>query len=104
MTVEIWLELRVGVVLLTEQLAGPSASAVEIDENQLVLGFGFGHGLVQGSLEPVLGRSERGQDEDKRKDEESFHFILSSAMILSEIIRPHYYIRDSIEKGYPISR
>jgi hypothetical protein len=103
MRVEIFLELGVGVVLLTEQLAGPSASAVEIDENQLVLGFGFGHGLVQGSLKPVLGRSERGQDKDKRSDLESLHWILSSDLIRGGIIRPHDIIRGALEKGYLIS-
>jgi hypothetical protein len=60
--------------------------------------------LVQGSLEPVLGRSERGQDEDKRSDEESLHWILSSDLIWSGIIRPHNIIRWALEKGYPISR
>jgi hypothetical protein len=87
MTVEIWLEFRVGIILLAEQLACPSASAVEVEENQLVLGFSLGHGLVQGSFEPVLGQSERGQDEDKRKDEKFFHWISSSVMIWSGIIR-----------------
>lgn len=87
MIVEISAELGVCVVLLTEQLARPSASAVEVEENQLVLGFGFGHGLVQGPFEPVLGRSERGQDEDKSNDEESLHLIFSSVMIWSGIIR-----------------
>jgi len=97
MIIEIWLEFDVGIILLTEQPARPSASAVEVKENQLVLGFSLGHGLVQGPFKPVLGRSERGQDEDKRSDEESLHWILSSDLIWGKIIRPHYYIRDAIE-------
>jgi hypothetical protein len=58
------LEFRIGVKLLTQQSAAPSAAGVEIDEDELVLGLGFGHGLVQRAVEPALGRSGGSEDKD----------------------------------------
>jgi hypothetical protein len=58
----------VGIVLLDQQFAGPSAAFLEeIEEQELVLGFCFGQGVFDRSGEPDLavGRGGR-QDEDKR--------------------------------------
>jgi hypothetical protein len=63
--VEEGMKLGVVVKLLTQQSAASSATAVKIDEDELVLALGFGHGLVHGPLEPVLGRSGGGENEDK---------------------------------------
>jgi hypothetical protein len=63
--VEEGMKLGVLVKLLTQQSAASSATAVKIDDDQLVLGPGFGHGLVQRSLEPVLGRSGGGEDKQR---------------------------------------
>jgi hypothetical protein len=65
------------VILLTQQYAAPSATAVEIDQDQLVLALGLGHGLVQGALEPILGRGERGEDEHHEQGKEFFHVCTS---------------------------
>jgi hypothetical protein len=87
MGIEIRLEFRVGVILLTEQFAGSSATAVEIDEDQLVLGFGLGHRLLQGPLEPVLSGGGGGQDENRSEDERFFHPFLSLRSIPGGSVR-----------------
>jgi len=56
--VEEGFELGVGVKLLTQQYAAPSASAEEVEQDQLVFGLGFGDRVVQGPFEPGLGRGE----------------------------------------------
>jgi hypothetical protein len=66
------LELGVAVVLLTQQYAAPSATAVEVDQDQLVLALGLGHGLVQGALEPGLGGRQRSEDKHHDKEGEMF--------------------------------
>jgi hypothetical protein len=67
------MKLGVLVKLLTQQSAASSATAVKIDDDELVLALGFGHGLFQRSLEPVLGRSGGGENEDTRKEEGFLH-------------------------------
>jgi hypothetical protein len=57
------LELGVVVKLLTQQFTARSSVGVEIEEDQLVIGFGLGVRLVQGTLEPfqVLGERRGGE-------------------------------------------
>jgi hypothetical protein len=55
------LKLGIGVKLLTQQDAGPSASGVEIDDDELVFGFGFGDGLIHRAREPILGGGHHGE-------------------------------------------
>jgi hypothetical protein len=54
--------LRIFVKLLTQQYTSPSAVREKIDKDQFALGFGLSQGLVEGTIEPVLGR-ERGNEE-----------------------------------------
>jgi hypothetical protein len=60
------LEFRILVKLLTQQSAAPSTTPEEIEEDQLVLALGLGHGLVKRALEPILGRAEGGDEENQR--------------------------------------
>jgi hypothetical protein len=69
-------ELGIVVKLLTEQFAGPSGVGVKVDEDQLVLDLGFGNGLVQGALEPVLRRSHGGEDKHHEQEKCFFHSCL----------------------------
>jgi hypothetical protein len=57
------LELGVVVKLLTQQFTARSSVGVEIEEDQLVIDFGLGVRLVQGTLEPfqVLGERRGGE-------------------------------------------
>jgi len=57
------LELGVVVKLLTQQFTARSGVGGKIEEEGLVIGFGLGERLVQGSLEPhgVLGERRRGE-------------------------------------------
>jgi hypothetical protein len=75
--VEERLELGVVVKLLTQQSAVPSATAEEVDEDELSLALGLGRGLVQRPLEPVLGRGGRGERQDGQNRERFFHFFPS---------------------------
>jgi CRISPR/Cas system CSM-associated protein Csm5 (group 7 of RAMP superfamily) len=70
------MELGVMVKLLTQQSAVSSATAVEINEDELVLALGFGHGLLQRTVEPVLGRSARSKNEEGRKGKGFSHICL----------------------------
>ena len=74
--VEKGMKLGVMVKLLTQQSATASAAAVEINEDELVLAFGLGHGLVQRTVEPILGRSGGGENEQERKGKGFFHVCL----------------------------
>jgi len=67
------LELGIFIELLTQQFAAPSGVGVKIDENQLVIALGLGHGFIQGSLEPALGRGQGGEDKHERQGKEFFH-------------------------------
>jgi hypothetical protein len=61
------LELGIFVELLTQQFAGPSGVRIKVNEDQLVIALGLGHGFVQGSLEPALGRGQGGEDKHERQ-------------------------------------
>ena len=50
------LELGIGVNLLTQQDAAPSATRVEIEKDELLFRLGLRDGLVDRPREPVLGR------------------------------------------------
>jgi hypothetical protein len=78
--VEEGMELGVAVKLLDQQSAVSSATAVEVDEDELVLAFGLGHGLLQRAVEPVLGRSGGRENEKERQDEGFFHFDLPDSL------------------------
>jgi hypothetical protein len=66
------LELRILVKLLTQQSTTPSTTREEIEEDPFVLALGFGHGLVERALEPILGRSEGSNEENERDEGECF--------------------------------
>jgi hypothetical protein len=70
------MEPGVVVKLLTQQSTVPSATAVEIDEDELILALGLGHGLLESTVEPVLGRGGGSENEEDRKGEGFFHFCL----------------------------
>jgi hypothetical protein len=74
--VEKGMELGVVVELLTQQSAACSAAAIKIDDNELVFALGLGDRLLQGPLEPILGRCGGGENEDTRKNERFFHDVL----------------------------
>jgi hypothetical protein len=61
------LELGIFIELLTQQFATPSGVRIKINEDQLVIALGLGHGFVQGSLEPALGRGQGGEDKHERQ-------------------------------------
>ncbi|MGZ5555262.1 MAG: hypothetical protein ACXW3H_05840, partial [Candidatus Aminicenantales bacterium] len=63
--VEVILELGIIVELLTQQFTASSRVGIKIHQDQFILAFGFGHGLVQRALELDLGRSRR--DEPKQQ-------------------------------------
>ena len=67
------MEFRVVVKLLTQQFTATSGVGVKIDEDQLVIAFGLGYRLVQGALEPILGRSHRGERKHQERGKEFFH-------------------------------
>jgi hypothetical protein len=67
------MEPGVGVKLLTQQFTAASATAVEIDEDEFVLALGLGHRLVKGSLEPILRRRGRGENEEEKDHGRFFH-------------------------------
>jgi hypothetical protein len=69
-------ELGVFVELLAEQLAAPSATAVEVDNHQLVLELGLGYGLVQAALEPALSGGEGGENEHESRRQRFSHVHL----------------------------
>jgi hypothetical protein len=71
------MKLGVVVKLLTQQSAAASATAVEINENELVLAPGLGHGLLKSTFEPILGRSCENEDEEERKGDSFFHICFS---------------------------
>lgn len=102
MGVEIGMELGVGVVLLTEQLAGPSASGVKIEEDQLVLGFRLGDGLVERSFEPGLGRGCGCEDEHHGKAESFFHSVSPLGQARVNLFTLYYIIRRIVGKGYSL--
>jgi hypothetical protein len=77
------MELGVLVKLLTQQSAAPSATAEEIDEDELVLAPGLGHGLVQRTLEPVLGKCGGCEDENGEKKDGFLHETPPTANITS---------------------
>jgi hypothetical protein len=52
--VEKLLKFFVSVELLIQQYAGPSAIREEVDQDELVFAFGFGHRIIQAALEPIL--------------------------------------------------
>jgi hypothetical protein len=67
----------VGIVLLDQQFAGPSAAFLEeIEEQELVLGFCFGQGVFDRSGEPGLavGRGDR-KDEDEGQQRDGFFHL-----------------------------
>jgi hypothetical protein len=102
MGVEIRMELGVGVVLLTEQLADPSAPAVEIDEDQLILGLRLGDGLVERSFEPGLGRGYGCEDEHHGKAESFFHSVSPLGQARVNLFTLYYIIRRIVGKGYSL--
>jgi hypothetical protein len=69
--------VRVFVVLLTQQEAAPSAArGEEVEEEELVLGLGFGQGVVERPLEPGdLGRKDRGREKQEEKEGDDSHFF-----------------------------
>jgi hypothetical protein len=60
------LEFRILIKLLTQQSAAPSTTRVEIEEDPFVLALGLGHGLIERAFVPILGRGERGDEENER--------------------------------------
>jgi hypothetical protein len=66
------------VELLNQQSAAPSATRVEVDENELVLFLGFGQRLVERSGEDRgrLGGGEGGDEEETGEGGELFHAVL----------------------------
>jgi hypothetical protein len=70
------MKLGVMVKLLTQQSAAASATAVEINEDELVFLLGLGQGLLKRAIEPVLGRSGGNEDEEERKGDGFFHICL----------------------------
>jgi hypothetical protein len=56
-----FLKLGIFKKLLTQQSTGPSATRVEINQNQLFLTLCFGQGLVKTSLKPDLSESRGGE-------------------------------------------
>jgi hypothetical protein len=66
------LELGILVKLLTQQSAAPSTTREEIKEDPFVLALGLGHGLIERSLEPILGRGEGGDEKYEREEGECF--------------------------------
>jgi len=70
------MELGVMVKLLTQQSAAASATAVEIHEDELVLALGLGRGLLQRTVEPVLGQSGGSENEEDRKGKGFSHVCL----------------------------
>jgi hypothetical protein len=77
------LEFGIGVDLLTQQDAAPSASRIEINENEFAFGIGLGDGLIDGAGEPLLSESGgRNKSDNKGRNENSFrcefHAFLSS--------------------------
>jgi hypothetical protein len=66
------------VELLNQQFAAPSATRVEIDENELVLFLGLGQRLVEGPREDRrrLGGGERRDEEEAGERGESLHAAL----------------------------
>jgi hypothetical protein len=89
-------ELGIFVKLLTQQFAAPSGVGVKIDEDQLVIAFGFGRRLVQGSLEPCLGRSRASERKHEGQSEEFFHI---------RILRfPQWEVKKMTSDGRTVSR
>jgi hypothetical protein len=82
MLIEKGMELGVAVKLLTQQSAASSATAVEIDQDELILALGLGHGLIDRPVEPALGRGGGSENQEDRKGEGFFHICLL----------PHYSI------------
>ena len=70
------MELGVMEKLLTQQSARASATAVEIQEDELVLAPGLGHGLFQRTVEPILSQSGGSKNEEDRKGKGFFHVCL----------------------------
>jgi len=65
----------VGVILLDQQLAGPSAAFLEeIEEQELVLGFRLGQGVLDRPCEPILAVGRGGRHgEGERQRQGFFH-------------------------------
>jgi hypothetical protein len=78
----------VGIVLLDQQFAGPSAAFLEeIEQQELVLGLRLGQGVLDRAGEPGLaeGRGGRkGEDEDQRG--RSFHLDLLGSGIANPFV------------------
>jgi hypothetical protein len=67
------LEFGIGVDLLTQQDAAPSASRIEIDEDEFAFGIGLGDGLIDRAGEPLLSEScGRNESDNKGRNENSF--------------------------------
>jgi hypothetical protein len=69
------LVFRLGIILLDQQLAGPSAAfLVEVEEQELVLRLGLGQGVLERSGEPGLAVGRRGRyGEGERQYKSFFH-------------------------------
>jgi hypothetical protein len=67
--------------LLTEQFAAPSRIRVEIEEELLVLGLGFGQRFVESALEEVvLGERDGGEEKKRGNNGDFFHAHLHSGL------------------------
>jgi hypothetical protein len=80
------------VELLDQQFAAPSATRVEVDEDELVLFLGLGQRLVEGSREDRgrLGGGERGDEEEAGERGDLFH----TALLGNDSSRPAYDFRE----------
>lgn len=73
---EIFRELRLAVILLTQQFAASSAArGEEIQEEELSLGFGPGQGIIDRTREPGLGGNHGREEQDADESESFFHVI-----------------------------